>query len=201
MEPLVHEATCRRGNKPTIEAFGFGKGYKEADQEWRQLFKAFELLRARGINVILCAHAQTKMWKNPDATQGDYDRHTLKLHERASGLAKEWSKVVLYADFETATVEKDNRTKGIDTGRRLAHTRRTAAYDAKNRLWLPPELPLGWQPFVRAVRAGTELRGRFYEAIAHLDAEAQGAAIEYLEQHDYQPEAAEQVIAGLSNPQ
>ena len=200
LEPLVWAATCARGGKATIEAFGYGKGYVEALTEWRMVIKALEGARVKGLNVILVAHSVCKLWKNPDANQGDYDRYSLKLHEKAAGLWKEWAKAVLFANFERATVEVDNRFKGLDTGRRLLHTRMAAAFDAKNRLWLPPEIPLGWEPLRRAIEAGEKLRERYYAALAKVDEATRASAQEHVEQSNYDPAVIEQVIAGLTNP-
>lgn len=198
LEPLVHAAVCARGNKPSIEAFGYGKGYVEALTDWRALFKALDTLRAKGMHVILVAHSVCKLWKNPDANQGDYDRYTLKLHDKAAGLAKEWCKAVLFANFERATVEDGGRHKGLDTGRRLLHTRMAAAFDAKNRLWLPAEIPLGWAPFARAAEQGQVLRERYYAAIGKADDATRASAQEHIESTNYDPTAIEQVIAGLT---
>jgi hypothetical protein len=198
LEPLVWESVCRRAGKSSIESFGYGKGYVEALSEWRGIVAQLEALRGRGINVILVAHSVCRTWKNPDATQGDYDRYTLKLHDKAAGLLKEWAKAVVFTNFERATVEVGTRVKGIDTGKRLLFTRMSAAYDAKNRLWIPAEIPLGWAPFWRAVEAGRSLQERFYAAVNALDGAARGAAIEFMEQHGYTPEAAEQVISSIS---
>ena len=48
----------------------------------------------------------------------------------------------------------ETKVKGISTGRRVIYTQRTAAYDAKNRYNLPPELPLNYADYVAAREAG-----------------------------------------------
>ena len=50
--------------------------------------------------------------------------------------------------------EKKGRAKGISTGRRVIHTERTAARDAKNRYALPAELPLSYDEYAAAREAG-----------------------------------------------
>jgi hypothetical protein len=197
LEPLVWRAVCDQHGKSDIEAFGYGKGYGYALDEWRRLLRSLDVVRSKGINTVLIAHSAIKPWKNPDGA--DFDRWTMKLNDKAGSLVREWSKAVLFANFERGVVEKDNRAKGVDTGKRLLFTRMSASYDAKNRLWLPPEMPLGWAPFARAVRAGDELRTRFYAAIATMDDEAREAAIEHMESNDYTPEAAESVIASVTS--
>lgn len=131
-----------------IEGYGFGKGYTKALEDWRGLLKDLETLgTTRGMHVILLAHAQVKSFKNPAGE--DYDRYELKLHSKASGLVKEWSDSVLFANYETFA-KKDERTKrvrGFDSGARLIFTERRAAYDAKHRGNLPESLPLSWADF------------------------------------------------------
>lgn len=196
LEPIVWAATCARNGKTTIESFGYGKGYVEALTEWRALMRALDAIRARGMHVVLVAHSQVKPWKNPEGS--DYDRYTLKLHDKAAGLWKEWSKAVLFANFERATAEADGRSKGVDTGRRVLYTRAAAAWDAKNRLWLPAEIPLGWGPFARSVEAGEALRERWYAALAKVDDERQARAREYVEQNNYDPAVIEAAIQKLA---
>lgn len=132
-----------------IEGYGFGKGYTKALEDWRGLLKDLETLgNTKGVHVILLAHSQVKSFKNPAGE--DYDRYELKLHQKASGLVKEWADSVLFANYETFA-KKDERTKrvrGFDSGARLLFTERRAAYDAKHRGNLPESLPLSWSDFV-----------------------------------------------------
>jgi hypothetical protein len=154
-EPLLWEYLCKRDNHPNIEAYGYGKGYQAAIDEWRVFLADLDRLRkARGMHMVLIAHSWIKPFKNPEGD--DFDRYELKLHAKAGGLIKEWSDAVLFANYETLA-HKDQRTKrvrGVDTGARFLYTERSAAYDAKNRYGLPDSLPLSWQDFEAAVRAG-----------------------------------------------
>jgi hypothetical protein len=158
LEPHCWEAVCRgkkdKAGKPIkhIEDFGYGKGYAAALDFWRVFTARLEQLRAqRSMGVILIAHAWIKAFKNPQGE--DYDRFELKLHARASGLLREWSDAVLFANYETHTYESNGRVKGISTGARVVHTTRTAAYDSKNRYDLPEKLPLDWDAFTEAAAA------------------------------------------------
>lgn len=152
LEPLCWAHVCLKGGKKDIEAFGYGKGYVAALDEWRQLLALLSKLRAKGMNVVLIAHAVVKLFKNPEGD--DYDRWSIKLHEKASGLIKEWCDVVALAQHETNTYEKDGKTKGIATGKRILRVQRTAGFDAKTRYAMPPSIPLDWTSFAQAVRDG-----------------------------------------------
>ncbi len=150
-EPLIWAHCCERDKKASIEAYGFGKGYVEALAEVRLLLSALETLQTRkGMNVVLIAHSHLKMQKQPSGD--DFERHTLKLNEKAGGAVREWAETVLFANWETFTRQNANeRTVGVSSGRRLIYTTKTAAYEAKNRYALPDELELSWEAFAKAV--------------------------------------------------
>jgi hypothetical protein len=158
LEPLCWEHVCR-GKKgkdgkliQNIEDFGYGKGYNAALDQWRLMLAALERLRnARGMHIVLIAHSTIKDFKNP--VGDDFDRYQLKLHQKASGLMREWCDAILFAQHETFTHEKDGRVRGIQSGARIVCTERSAAWDAKNRYDLPDKLPLDWDSFWEAVQA------------------------------------------------
>lgn len=154
-EPLLWAHICKRDQQPNIEAYGYGKGYQAALDEWRPFLASLErLIKAKGMNVVLLAHSWIKPFKNPEGD--DFDRYEMKLHAKAAGLIKEWSDAVLFTNFETFA-QKDSKTKrvrGVDSGVRLIYTKRRAAYDAKNRYGLPEVLPLSWAEFETAVERG-----------------------------------------------
>jgi hypothetical protein len=198
IEPLCWARVCEEAGKTSIEGLGYGKGYTEALRYWRDLLARLEDLQARRrMHVIFVAHVVLKTFKNPDHNYGDYDRYYLKMHEKAAGVLKEWNKAVLFASQERVTVEQDGRHRGMDTGRTILFTRPSALYDAKNRLWLPAELQLSWVGFMRAVRAGAELRSQFTEAMSLVDETTRENAQEFVEQSNYDPQALTQAIEVL----
>ena len=155
VEPLLWSHICERDNEKSIEAYGYGKGYTAALDEWRVLIRDLENLRAtKRMGIVMLAHSWIKPFKNPEGD--DYDRYELKLNAKAGGLLKEWADVVMFANYETFA-HKDDRTKrvrGVATGARMLYTTRTAAFDAKNRYDLPESLPLDWGEYIAAVEAG-----------------------------------------------
>lgn len=176
LEPLIWRFICKResGEKSnlnpkakqltSIEAFGYGKGFLLAVDEWRAFCVRLDRLRAkRGMNIIMLSHSQVRLFKNPVAE--DFDRIQLRVQDKAAGFLKEWSDVVGYLAFEESVAlmmeEEDKssaRLKGFATGRRLLHTSRTAAFDAKSRIPLPTEveIPPGdpWVPLAAALEVG-----------------------------------------------
>jgi DNA polymerase III delta prime subunit len=152
LEPFCWKAVCAAGRKTGIEDFGFGKGYVAALDEWRVFVSALEAVRrAKRMNVVMLAHSQVKTFKNPEGD--DYDRYSLKVHEKAAGLLKEWSDAVLFTNYETHVLKDGAKAKGYGGGTRVIHTERRAAFDAKNRFGLPETMPLDWSEFANAVEA------------------------------------------------
>lgn len=152
LEPLVWQAVCDVAGKATIEDFDYGKGYTKALSEWDKIRYELDLLRERhALNVVCIAHAKIKPRRNPEGD--DYDRYVLKLHEGAAGKLREWADAVLFAQYETHTIEdeKTGRHKGISTGRRILQTTERAAFDAKNRFAMPQAIPLSWASFVESI--------------------------------------------------
>lgn len=149
IEPIIWEYVCRKSKKPDIEAFGYGKGYVAALDQWRVLVHKLSALRALDMHVILIAHGVRKPFKNP--LGDDFEHWSIKLNEKASGLIVEWSDVVGFCEQDIATDDTSGRVKAQTTGKRLIRTTPHAAYLAKTRFDLPPKLPLSWSAFSEAV--------------------------------------------------
>ena len=168
LEPLVWSQTALEGGKTAIEDFGFGKGYKYADEYWQRILDGLNALRGKGMTVICLAHANIKRFDAPDTEP--YDRYQIKLHERASSLVQEWADVVGFAHYEIHTVETDvgfNKKvqRGVGVGNRILSVEERPAYYAKNRFALPADLPLSWNAFVTACSAAYDTAAEQYAAI------------------------------------
>jgi hypothetical protein len=155
IEPLVWAEVCRCAGKKSIEDLPYGKGYTAALDLWRVLLSRLDALREkRRMHVIVLAHSLVRTFRSPDSD--DFDRYEMKLHAKAGGLLKEWADCVFFGSHETLTREVNGKAKGVSTGKRLMHTTRTAAWDAKNRYDLPESIELprhgGWAAFVAAVK-------------------------------------------------
>ena len=142
-EKLAIRDVCEAKKITSIEEIAYGKGYVLVRDRFIQLLEELDKLRARGINIILTAHAQIKKFEQPDE-MGSYDRFTLKLNEKnVSPLIKEWSDILLFANFKTDVVTAgDGKTKKARGGqKRVMYTQHSACWDAKNRFGLDDPLP------------------------------------------------------------
>jgi hypothetical protein len=161
IEPLLWQSVCAQYKSDSIEEVlgGYGKGFTIAVNYWSQMIALLQDLREnRNMNIITIAHSQIKTMNDPLHAL-PYDRHMLKLNEKASAKWREAVDAVLFCNFED-TVFKVNKgdkkakvTDGDGGARKLFSVRR-AAYDAKNRLGLPASLPLSYSAFAAAAELG-----------------------------------------------
>jgi hypothetical protein len=141
---------------------GYMRGYDVALADWRQFLQALDKVRDRGMSVFLLAHAKIAPFHNPEGP--DYDRWSVDIHHKTWGLTHKWADIVLFANYETAFKKGDEaKTKAKARGQtRMIYTEHCAAYDAKNRHNLPPDIPMGsdgkecWENFVTALKAAKQ---------------------------------------------
>lgn len=142
-EQLCIESICAAKKLGGIEDMGYGKGYVYLAEEFGRLLNLLEEVVDRGVHVVLTAHAWMRKFEQPDEL-GAYDRWELKLQKKTAPLVKEWSDVLLFANYKTLSVATDNTGKKFKAqgGKRVVYTSHHPCWDAKNRLGLPEELPL-----------------------------------------------------------
>lgn len=148
-EMMCIESVCAAKGKTGIEDFGYGNGYVYCKEEFGKFLNLLSDVKDKGINVVLTAHAQLRKFEQPDEL-GAYDRWELKLGKKTSSqtapLVKEWSDLLLFANYKTivvATDEKGNKHKA-QGGRRVMYTSHHPCWDAKNRYGLPDEVDFSY---------------------------------------------------------
>jgi len=150
LEKLIWQATCREAGKDSIEDFGYGKGYTVAIRRWEKLLAMLDGCKARGLNVVLLAHARVEKFTPPDGEA--YDRWQPDLHKAASALVQEWADEVFFARVPVYT-SKDKadggkqRVRAVGQGERIIYTSEAATHAAKRRIQLPDQLPLEWSAY------------------------------------------------------
>jgi len=135
-ENLVWDATSARMGVSSIEEPGYGKGYVEADTEWREFLGGVAALARRGICVVMLAHPEIVRFDSP--TSDPYSRYTLKLHKRANALVREQADVVAFMNYRVSIKEKEvghKKTVAHAEGgkERQIHLVEGAGFVAKNR--------------------------------------------------------------------
>ena len=174
LEPILHREICNEYGVNSIEkaAGGYGKGYAEAVNKWADLTRELSLLRDKGMNIILIAHAEVVKFSDP-MMQTEYDRYQLKLYKKSAALMREFCDAVLFATYEMFTKKDGGRTRAFGEGVRVVFTERRPGFDAKNRFGLPYQLPLDWNEFEKACENGqphspTYLREQIIELVKEI---------------------------------
>jgi hypothetical protein len=158
LEPMIWTATCKRLGVTSIEAPGYGKGYVEAQTEWRLLFSYLTALRDdKNLTILMIAHGAFTRIEDPEHPV--YDTNTLKLNKRASALTTEYCDIVAFASHKMFTKvddvnAKEKRVRAIPTTERVIKLSASPAYTAKNRYHMPEVLPLSWEEFAKYLPKG-----------------------------------------------
>lgn len=154
-EQLVHKRVAKDNNVNTIDAIGYGRGYKAAADYWKQILEGLDHLRsAKNMQVILLAHTQVKRFDDPLADP--YDRYQLDLHHGSASLIAEWCDILMFANQQYSTIKSDvgfnqKVTRAVGNGNRVLYTQERPGWQAKSRWPLPDQLPLDYAKFAEAL--------------------------------------------------
>lgn len=145
-ERLCFEHVCTtRFDGEWKKFLAYGRGPDESLAEWLHFLALLDQLRATRRMAILClCHTRVKTFKNPEGD--DYDRYSPDMNDKVWGLSHKWADAVLFGNYFTIAKKEPNtlgKAKGRGQDERFLYTTRTAAYDAKNRLALPSQIPMG----------------------------------------------------------
>lgn len=152
-EKLCITAVCKKYKKDSIEAFGYGKGYTYAMEEFGALLSSLDDCIERGKNVVVVAHAQMRKFEQPDEA-APYDRWELKLSKKDAPLVKEWCDALLFLNYET-TVEVSSTGKAkARGGRRVMMVDHHVCWDAKNRWGLSGKQPMEYASIAAHIPGG-----------------------------------------------
>jgi hypothetical protein len=155
-EQMCIESICDKHNKNGIEDFGYGNGYVYVKEEFGRFLNRLSDVVKAGVNVVLTAHAQIRKFEQPDE-MGAYDRYELKLGKKTSSqtspLVKEWSDMLLFANYKTYSVSVDEKGKKhkAQGGMRVMYTQHHPCWDAKNRYGLADELPFEYEEIAHII--------------------------------------------------
>lgn len=145
-EQLCMNSICANKKLEGIEDIGYGKGYVYLAEDFGRLLNLLGEVVGRGVNVVLTAHAAMRKFEQPDEL-GAYDRWELKLQKKTAALVKEWSDLLLFANYKTVSVavDKQGNKHKAQGGKRVLYTTHHPCWDAKNRQGLPEEMPLDFR--------------------------------------------------------
>lgn len=159
LEPLIWDQTCAdNGAAASIEKVngGYGKGYIEALQYWRELQTALDYLReSKGMGVILVGHVKVKTFNDPLADP--YDQYQFDLQDKAANLFYRWADAILFANFKVFSKQvaagggDKKTTHATDIPGRYLFTEKRPGHPGGNRYGLPYELQFEYAAFADAM--------------------------------------------------
>jgi hypothetical protein len=145
-EIILWADICRENNVREITEMPYGKGYALALKVWQELMQKLLKLREK-MHIIMICHSQIKTINDP-MKSAPYDRHELKLNQKASSLVKEVSDAVLFATKEIIVRDvKGGKGKASGDGAHVLYTHGMPGHEGKNRFGLPYQMPLEFGVF------------------------------------------------------
>lgn len=160
-EELAKQHLMAKHKWQAIDQTDYGARYVALSNEIIRLLRGLEMVKNAGMNVVLTAHAVQKKFELPDQV-GSFDRYVLKLEKRDAALVKEWCDMLLFANYKTTVVASGSGSKKATGGQRVMYTTHMPAWDAKNRLGLPDELPFEYgaikDKFLAATTEGAQAK-------------------------------------------
>ena len=138
--------------------YSYQQGPKNAAKtDWPDFLDALEEIRNAGRNVILLGHSMVKPFKNPEGP--DWDHYRPKLEAEIWDATHRWAQAVFFLNKVVQVDKSGTRNKAkAGTERRVIYTEGEGAYDAKNRMGLPPIIDMGdsgeesFQNFLEAMK-------------------------------------------------
>lgn len=148
LEQLVHAEVREAAKKDTKggDIFAnYGKGYKMVPPYFERLIRGLNMLKAKGMMVVVLGHSEIRRFEPPDASA--YDRYFLNCHQLVRDMMFQWCDACLFANYKVFTKEEEagfnqTRTLGVGTGQRVIYTEERPTHLAKNRFDLPYEVPM-----------------------------------------------------------
>ncbi|GJD31445.1 hypothetical protein PMNALOAF_2704 [Methylobacterium adhaesivum] len=145
LESSIWAEACKRKGWASIEDPGFGKGYVEAENIWKEVLEGVGALRKdRGMTVILLGHTEIKRFDSP--TTDPYSRYRINLHARAADLIEASTDLIAFLNYRVSLKKVEagfNKTvtHGEGGGTRVIYVEERPGFIAKNRYNMPSELP------------------------------------------------------------
>lgn len=173
LENYIHRSICGKKYE-SIEDIPFGKGFMMAREEMQKLMQKLRNLSER-MDIVICAHTTKKRFTDP-ITNNSYDRYVIQMDEKSAQILMSGADNVFFIKDEVDAVVDDRtkKTQAFSTGKRLLMTEWSHAYDAKNRLNLPSQLPLDYQALSKAIRDNKlKSADELIEDIKHLASKIQ----------------------------
>jgi hypothetical protein len=146
-ELFVWQETMNRYNIDSMEANWY-QGYQKAVVLWLEYLKKLELLRDKGMTIMLIGHVDTETVDDP-SVEVPYRRYVLDVHKKARPEIIQWLDCLFFAQMKKGTVivKQNGKTETKvkqSADERIVWCNEQIFCQAKNRYALPDQLVLDW---------------------------------------------------------
>lgn len=143
LERLMHNQIASESGKKTIDHIGWQKGFDYAVNIWALFISICRQIRDKhNIHFLFLAHDSQKS-KDDIEKEETYTRNTINIHKKAITFMFGAVEMVLYARKEVKfKKDSEGKTYAVDSNDRKLCSSLSAHYDAKNRIGLPPVMPM-----------------------------------------------------------
>ena len=146
-ELFVWQETMNRYNIDSMEANWY-QGYQKAVVIWLEYLNKLDLLRDKGMTIMLIGHVDTETVDDP-SVEVPYRRYVLDVHKKARPEIIQWLDCLFFAQKKKGTVivKSNGKTETKvkqSTDERIVWCNEQIFCQAKNRYALPDQLPLDW---------------------------------------------------------
>lgn len=166
LEALIQQDIAAQANVREVSEIPYGQGYKRVSAELSKLLEHLDRMNVENkLTIVMIGHVKITTFKDP--LGADYDKYSLDLRDDFSRLLRDWADMVLFAQFEKfvrveAATFGTKEGKATTTGRRIACTTQSPAYDAKNRYNLPAVMDFDfatiWGAVIAEIKKGIETK-------------------------------------------
>lgn len=161
LEPLIWQHVCTTANVDSIEKVGggYGKGYTEAMTCWLRMSQGLDILRDKGITVIMIGHVKTKEIADPLAEP--FTAYIWDINQKSASAMQRWADVILFCNQKALISSEDKgfnqkHKRDISRGERALYTHKRHSHPGGGRGvygQLPYEIDLSWHAWQDAIAA------------------------------------------------
>lgn len=157
LEPIIQEQVCKEHGVKNIEKVldGWGKGYVECENIWREITQGMDYLRTEiRMTIILIGHSRIRSFSDPSGET--YDRYEMDIHKGVMADLLRWSDCNLFARWKSITkvTDKDSKERKAVRSDRVLCGQSNGSFPAGGRAEygrLPIEMELNYESFASAV--------------------------------------------------
>lgn len=154
MELLAVRHVCAEQQVKSVEEIPYGKGFPLVAALWASLLDRLEIVRSRGLAILLIGHIEVRKYEDPRSD--GYDRFAPRLHKSILPMTIERCDALLCANYKVFTSSEDKgfnkqRVRAVGSGERILYCDEQPTHLAKNRYGLASEVPMSWQPILAGI--------------------------------------------------